>query len=165
MLMIRAHHDVSAVERVPLWVVITECVVGREHIPRIINVKVFEHQPQREVHAGNSCTRTSGRCVFRNHLPLREARHVFAQLSVRVRRLCRIDTCADFSDRIEIRFEHRSEPIVRRKHILKVGGDGGGSAGLHSSIKTNQYPSEPNQSGRPDSNRRLPAPKAGALPS
>ena len=33
MLMIRAHHDVSAVERVPLWVVITECVVGREHIP------------------------------------------------------------------------------------------------------------------------------------
>ena len=101
-LVVGGHHDVGPVERVARGIIIVEGALVGENIPRIVHMKILEAEAQGEMNTGNG----NGWHVLRHHLALREPAMVLGKLSQRVRRVRRVNTCADFRDSRVIGFTH-----------------------------------------------------------
>jgi hypothetical protein len=111
-LMRRMHHDVGAVERRAVGIVIEERAAGGEDIPGIVDVKIEHPQPEREVDAGDRA-RLGG---DGHELSLREDLPVIVEFFLRVRGLGGIDELADLDDRGVIRRSEMADAIVGGKH-------------------------------------------------
>ena len=87
-LVVGTDENVGAVERVAVyWVVVGESAVGRQYIPRIVDMEVGQPEPQREVDARHAGSRN----VLGYKLPLRKNGVVFGKFVFCVGRFVRID--------------------------------------------------------------------------
>jgi hypothetical protein len=111
-LMRRMHHDVGAVERRAIGIVIEERAASCKHIPGIVEMKIEHPQPEREVDAGDRA-RLGG---DGHELSLREDLPVIVEFFLRVRGLGGIDEFADLDDRGVIRRGEMADTVVGGKH-------------------------------------------------
>src|SRR4051812_24235537 len=106
-LMLGVHHDVRTIKRRSSGIVVEERAVGREDIPCVVNVKIAQAQPKREMHP---CYRHRAD-LEGNELALRKHLPVVIELPRGIRRLARVNPSANINDGRVIRWLDETEAI------------------------------------------------------